>query len=208
MSPHPSFRPSFPLSLTHFPTLSLTRLLTHSLPSPSLLPLFFHSLSPLGSSFLPALSLCPVCVCFILTVYSLPVFNTVYVLCSCVPVCVCVCVCVCLLWEKIRKCRVGKAFVGTTWAAAQHPCSLCLETPVSLVPSAYSSFRRLWACCYFSKPRAGHQGVTHILHCMVTGFGPFNPPTRGLLRNWAGPLPLQGVRQRSRGVARLSINAQ
>ena len=59
-----------------------------------------------------------------------------------------------------------------------------------------------------SKPRAGHQGITHILHCMVTGFGPFNLPTRGLLKNWAGPLPLQGVRQRSRGVARLSINVQ
>ena len=55
-----------------------------------------------------------------------------------------------------------------------------------------------------SKPRAGHQGITHILHSMVTGFGPFNLPTRGLLRNWEGPLPLQGVRQRSRGVARLS----
>ena len=47
------------------------------------------------------------------------------------------CVCLFVVRKNLKKCRVGKAFVGTTWAAAQHPCSLCLETPVSLVPPAY-----------------------------------------------------------------------
>ena len=53
----------------------------------------------------------------------------------------------------------------------------------------------VWMChCKYSGlscRAAGHQGSTQSDLCVTTGFSPFNFPTRGLLTERAGPLPLR-----------------
>ena len=51
-----------------------------------------------------------------------------------------------------KEYRVGRVFVGHRWAV------LCTST---------------LQACNCVKLQAGHQGITHVLHRMTTGFGPY-----------------------------------